>query len=104
MADNLTVNMTQWENVSGTVQMIQNANASTEGFLGIGFLFILWCVVFFAASRRAPFSHAVGVAFFSTMVGSLFLQRLDLIGWEATATSAVILVIMIVVAYLEKQQ
>lgn len=102
MADNLTVNITKWQNLSGTTELIQNANTSVGGFLGLSFLIILWAVVFFAAQRRYPFTHAMTVSFFSTLVGSLLLQTLDLIGWEATATSAVLCVIMLVAAYLEK--
>lgn len=82
-------NITNLTNVTNVVELVQYDNYIIGGFLGLIFLLVMWTVVFFAANRRYPFSHALTTAFFSTLVGSLLLQVIGLISWDATAISMI---------------
>jgi len=82
-------NVTNLGNVTNIVELLQYDNFIIGGFLGLAFLLVIWTVVFFSTSRSYPFSHAFTTAFFSTLVGSLLLQVIGLISWDATAVSMI---------------
>ncbi len=82
-------NITNVTNVTNVVELVQFDNYATGGLLGLIFLIFMWGVVFLSVNRTWPFSHALTTAFFTTLVGSLLLQVLEIVTWDATAVSIV---------------
>lgn len=94
-------NITNMTNVTNIVELIQYDNYSTGGLMGLGFLIMVWCVIFISCSGRFRFGASLTVASFATLVTSMFLQVLEIVSWEATALSSLLMVVGLVAAYLE---
>jgi len=97
------VNATNLTNVTNIMELIQYSNESASGLLGIGFLIILTGVVFLAVKVRMPFSHSIVVASFCGIVGSLLLQVMEIISWEATGFFGVLFAIGLTLTYLDRR-
>jgi len=83
------------ENMTGIIGFLQYVNSMTGGFLGLGFLIIIF-MVSFLSTKSFTYERAFGFSAFLTMVSAVLLRFMSLINDTILAIFVVILVVAII--------
>jgi len=89
------------ENMSGFIDFINYTNSMTDGFLGAGFLLIIFFVSFLS-TKVYTYERAFGFASFLTMIAAMLLRFIGLINNTILSLSVAVLVVAIIFLWKER--
>jgi len=89
------------ENMTGILGFLEYTNSLTNGFLGFGFLIIVFLVSFLSA-KTYSYDRAFGFASFLTLISAILMRFLKLINDGILALSVILLVFSIILLSKER--
>ena len=89
------------ENMTGIMDFIDYTNSMTGGFLGAGFLIIIFFVSFLS-TKTFSYERAFGFSSFLTMISAVLLRFMNLINDWDLALFAILLVFSIILLTKER--
>ena len=89
------------ENMTGIIDFLTYTNYLTNGFLGAGFLIIIFFVSFLS-TKIYSYERAFGFSSFLTMISAVLLRFLNLINDWILALSVILLVFSIILLTRER--
>ncbi|MHA1225340.1 MAG: hypothetical protein ACTSPV_01190 [Candidatus Hodarchaeales archaeon] len=89
------------DNMTGIMSFIDYVNSFTDGFLGLGFLIIIFFVSFLS-TKTYTYERAFAFASFLTMISALLLRFIGLINNTILSVAVIGLVISIIFLWKER--
>jgi len=89
------------ENMTGIIDFLQYTNSMTEGFLGAGFLIIIF-MVSFLSTKNYSYERAFAFSSFLTMISAVLLRFMQLINDWTLALSVILLVFSVIMLTRER--
>ena len=89
------------ENMTGIMDFLTYTNSLTNGFLGAGFLIIIF-MVSFLSTKTFSYERAFGFSSFLTMISAILLRFLNLINDWILALTVILLVFSIILLTKER--